>query len=353
MSHSGPFRPSAVLAFAALAALLLATAICSMGLGAVRIAPGDIFRSLLTPGALPPGSRASIDMVLWQLRIPRVLAGLLVGATLAMAGALMQGMFRNPLADPGLIGVSGGAALGAVTIIVFSTTLFAGHPWLGDLRLLPLAAFAGALAITLLIQALARTGGYTDVATLLLAGVAVNAIVGAVIGLSVFLASDAQMRTLSFWTLGSLGGASWKTLGLMAPLCVVLLLAAPFFSAALNAIALGEAEAEHLGFSVERVKGILIYLTAAGVGACVAFTGMIGFIGLVTPHLIRLWLGPDHRRLLPASALLGAALLIASDTLARNIAAPAELPIGVITAAFGGPFFLVMLLRRRRRAYSE
>jgi iron complex transport system permease protein len=274
----------------------------------------------------------------------------MVGATLAVAGALMQGLFRNPLAEPGLVGVSSGAALGAVVVLVLGATILPNVPILSDVRVLPFAAFGGALIVSLLIQRLASSGGYTAVATLLLAGVAVNALAGSILGLSMFLADDAQLRSLTFWTLGSLGGAGWKTLAMAAPLCLILLICAPIFSGALNAIALGESEAAHLGFRVERMKKAMILLTAAGVGACVAFTGIIGFIGLVVPHLVRLMIGPDHRWLIPASALLGAILLAAADSLARTMVAPAELPIGILTSAVGAPFFIFMLLRQRSRA---
>ncbi|MFZ0711357.1 MAG: iron ABC transporter permease [Terrimicrobiaceae bacterium] len=328
-----------------LAGTLTALAIAALCIGAVKIPPREIFGALTRQGL-----DARFEGVLWQLRLPRVLLGLLVGATLSVAGALIQGLFRNPLADSGLIGVSSGAALGAVFVIVLGAVFFPGVGVLSSIALLPVAAFFGALVVTLFIQRLAATSDYTPVATLLLAGVAVNALVNAMIGLSTFLATDAQLRTLAFWTLGSLGNADWKILGIATPICVGLVVLAPLFGPLLNALALGEAEAGHLGFSVERAKKHLIIVIAAGVGACVAFTGRIGFIGLVVPHLVRLWIGPDHRWLLPGSALLGAILLTAADTIARTVFAPAELPIGVITAACGGPFFLFMLLRQRQRA---
>jgi len=335
---------------AGLVGLLLALALLSLCIGAVQIPAGEALRVL--GGKLPfiPGVESAHEAVLWHLRLPRVILGLLIGAALSVAGVLMQGLFRNPLADPGLVGVSSGAALGAVGVIVFAGVFFPGVAWLSDMRFLPVAAFLGALGVTFLIQQIATAGGYTAVATLLLAGVAMNSIVGAVIGLSTFLASDAQIRTLSFWTLGSLGGASWEMLQIATPLCLLLLAVAPFFAPALNAFALGEAEAEHLGFSVERVKRWLIIVTAVGVGVCVAYSGMIGFIGLVVPHLVRISIGPDHRWLIPGSALAGACLLIGADTVARTVVAPAEMPIGILTAAFGGPFFLAMLLGQRRRA---
>jgi iron complex transport system permease protein len=264
-----------------------------------------------------------------------------------MAGAIMQGLFRNPLADPGLVGVSSGAAVGAVTVLVLGSV--ASVAWLADERVLPLAAFLGALVTAAIVQSLSRSSGITSVATLLLAGIAVNALAGSLMGLGTFFSSDAQLRSLSFWMLGSLGAASWKTLLWTLPLCGVLLVGGMRYASTLNALALGEAEAGHLGVGVERMKRHLILLTAAGVGACVAFTGIIGFLGLVVPHLARLWLGPDHRTLLPASALLGAVLLVLADALARTLAAPAEIPIGILTSLFGSPFFLWMLLRERGR----
>lgn len=336
-----------------LCGLLLALAAVCLGalcLGAVRIPPQETLAILGAKMAGMESDAGRFEAVVWQLRVPRLLLGLLVGAALSVAGALMQGLFRNPLADPGLIGVSSGAALGAVFVLIFSAVLLPGVEFLQDVRFLPVAAFAGALGVTFLIQRLADSSGYTAVATLLLAGIAVNAIVGAVIGFSTFLATDAQLRTLSFWTLGSLGSANWQAVAVAAPLCLGLAVVAPFFAPALNALALGEAEAGHLGFPVERMKRLMIVAAAAGVGACVALTGMIGFVGLVVPHLVRLWIGPDHRWLLPVSALLGAILLVLADTAARVLVAPAELPIGILTAAFGGPFFLGMLLRQRRRA---
>jgi iron complex transport system permease protein len=328
-----------------LAALGLAVTVVSLAalaLGAVRIAPGEVWATLWG------GEETRFATVVWQLRLPRLLLALLVGSSLAVAGALMQGLFRNPLADPALVGASSGGALGAVFVLVLANQWLPGVPLLSDLRLLPLAAFLGALAVTGLVLRIATTGGYTAVATLLLVGVAVNALTNALIGLATFLATEAQLRSLSFWTLGSLGAADWNVVGLAAPLCLLLVLAAPWFAGALNALALGEAEAGHLGYRVQTLKTVLVILTAAGVGASVAFTGIILFVGLVVPHLMRLLVGPDHRWLLPACALSGAAILAGSDTLARTVLAPAELPIGLVTAGFGAPCFLYLLLRQQR-----
>jgi len=334
--------------------VLGAVSLFSVCSGAVKLSAGDVVGVVRTqflgenrePTDLMETSRA----ILWDLRVPRVLFGIFVGATLSVTGTLMQGLFRNPLADPGLVGVSSGAALGAVMVLILAGHLFPATSWMSDVRFLPVAAFVGAFGVTLVIVRVAYTGGYTAVATLLLSGVAMNSIVGASIGLSTFLATDAQLRSLSFWTLGSLGSADWEILGIMSPVTVVVLLISPWFSKALNAMALGEAEAEHLGFSVERIKHCIILVTAIGVGVCVAFSGMIGFIGLVVPHLMRLCIGPDHRWLVPGSAIGGAILLVSADTVARTAVAPAEMPIGILTAALGGPFFLAMLLSQRRRS---
>ena len=329
---------------------LIGAWLLSLSIGAMRIPVGDLMGSIWArlTGGTP--EHAQYEAVLWQLRMPRTLLGILVGATLSVGGALMQGLFRNPLADPGLIGVSSGAAAGAVLIVVLGAAVLPDLPILQDMRALPFAAFLGAVVVTLLVQRLATNSGYTAVATLLLAGVAINAIVQGLIGLSTFLATDAQLRTVSFWLLGSLGGANWNIVAAAAPFCLGLILVAPFFGGVLNAMALGEAEAGHLGFSVEKVKVALVILTAAGVAGSVAFTGIIAFVGLVVPHIVRFWLGPDHRWLLPGSAMLGGMILMLADTVSRVVVAPAELPLGVVTAALGGPFFLFMLLRQRSKA---
>ncbi len=328
-------------------ALLLVGLLFALGFGAVRIPWGDLFSLIASKmgGSPSPGG---LEVVFWQLRVPRALLAVFVGATLAVAGAMMQGLFRNPLADPGLVGVSSGAALGAVVMIVIGDQL----PILEVLRgplLIPIAAMLGAWVVTLLIFQLASQSGSTSVATLLLAGIAINAFAGAVIGLCTFLADDGQLRSLNFWMLGSLGIADWGSLAMTLPFCAILLLAAPRTAMALNALAIGEPEAGHLGFRPQSLKKFIIVLTAVGVGGCVAQTGMIGFVGLVVPHLIRLMVGPDHRSLLPLSALLGAALLLNADTLARTMVSPAEMPIGILTAAVGAPFFLALLWQQKRK----
>lgn len=329
----------ASLAMALLSMLLLATALWALGTGAMAISPREVASAIghaLSRQALDENGR-----VVLMLRLPRVVMAMLVGASLAEGGAAMQGLFRNPLADPGLIGVSAGAALGAVGVIVLGHAL----PWLAGSLGIAGGAFVGGLLATALVYALGHRG--VGVATLLLAGVAIGAIAMAGVGWLTFAANETQLRDLTFWSLGSLGGSSWPHLAVTAPLMLLPLLALPFAAPALNALLLGEDEAALLGFSPERLQPLLITLVALMVSAAVAMTGVIGFVGLVVPHLLRLARGPDHRWVLPASALGGAILLVAADTLARTVVAPAELPIGVLTALIGGPFFLWLLLRAR------
>lgn len=292
------------------------------------------------------------EVTLLEIRLPRVVLGLLVGAGLGISGAAMQGLFRNPLADPSLIGVSSGAALAATfVIIVGDMVTFTAPPEL-KLWILPTAAFGGGLITTLLVYRLSTTGGQTGVATMLLAGIAINALAQAFSGLLTFFATDTQLRSITFWRLGSLGGASWGSVIRVAPFILLPLLVFPRLAKALNALLLGEAEAAHLGVRVQLVKRLTVILAALAVGAAVSVTGLIGFVGLVVPHLLRLMVGPDHRKLLLGSALLGASLLLLADLVARTIAAPAELPIGVLTALAGAPFFLWLLLRDRRRSFG-
>ena len=287
------------------------------------------------------------QLIVYDIRMPRILLGVLIGAALAVCGAVMQGLFRNPLADPGLIGVSAGSSLGAVAVIVLGTT------WLAPVTLalgtlaLPLAAFFGGLAVTFLLYAVATRQGQTSVATMLLAGIAISALAMALTGVLIFMADDRQLRDLTFWQLGSLAGATWPKIGTIGPVIVLALSAMPFLSRGLNALALGEATAGHLGIPVQRLKYTAIVGVSAAVGASVAVSGGIGFIGIVVPHVLRLAIGPDNRYLLPASALLGASMLLLADAVARTIVAPAELPIGIVTAVAGAPFFLWILLRKR------
>jgi iron complex transport system permease protein len=345
-----PRRARPAVALGWLSLLLLVVVLASVGIGAVAITPADTAR--IVAHAL--GADVAVDArqasVLLAIRLPRTLLGLLIGAGLATAGVLMQGLFRNPLADPGLIGVSSGAALAAVAVIVLGATWLRGLSQMLGMFTLPLAAFGGGLATTALIYRLSRRSGRTLVATLLLAGIALNALAGAGTGLLTFLATDEQLRSITFWSLGSLGGATWRAVGAATPFLLLALLLAPRLALPLNLLLLGEAEARHLGVDVERLKRVVVTLVALAVGAAVAVAGIIGFVGLVVPHVLRLALGPDHRGLLPGSALLGAALLLAADLAARTVVAPAELPIGIVTALLGAPCFLWLLLRDRAQA---
>jgi iron complex transport system permease protein len=330
------------------AALLLAAMLAGILLGPAPITPAGLLAVLADAlGLAPlPDAHRRDAAVLGVVRAPRVLLGALVGAGLGAAGAALQGLFRNPLADPGLIGVSAGAALAAVAAIVLGGSVFGAVAGTLGLWLLPAAAFCGGLLATLLMARLGRVGGTAHVATLLLAGVAVNAIATALTGLLIFMADDRQARDITFWTLGSLSGARWAHLPVLLLLVGLPTLLLTALARPLNALILGEAEAFHLGLRVAAARRAAILLAAVAVAAGVGFTGLIGFVGLVVPHLVRLGFGADHRIVLPVSALLGAALLILADLAARSLAAPAELPVGVVTALLGAPFFLWLLRRR-------
>jgi iron complex transport system permease protein len=350
---SVPLRARRLAAWAVLPALgfaLGAVAVLAIGHGAYRIAPGDVLRimgeTLLGRGAATEDQAMA---VLMTIRLPRVLLAILTGAGLAVSGALLQGLFRNPLADPALIGVSAGAALAAASVIVLGTTWMPGLMRQGALAAsaLPLAAFVGSLAVVALVYRIGITGGGLSLAMTLLAGIAVNAVAMAGVGLLTYVASDEQLRTLTFWNLGSLAAGTWATLAAVAPPVALALALACRLAAPLNALACGELHAAHLGVDVPRTKKLVIVLAALATGCLVAATGVIGFIGLVAPHLIRLMCGPDNRVVLPGAALLGAVLVLTADMVARTVVAPAELPIGILTAGLGAPFFLLLLLRRR------
>ncbi|WP_293423476.1 FecCD family ABC transporter permease [Phreatobacter sp.] len=328
---------------------MAALAVASLGSGAVKIAPGrvlEVLRGWISGDAQIMQSREALVIV--SIRVPRLLLGAMIGAALAVSGALMQGLFRNPLADPGLVGVSSGAALAAAFTIVLGDRIFGTVSAQLPFILLPFGAFFGGLASTLILYAIATRHGRTSVAVMLLAGVALGAFAGSLTGLLSFISDDRQLRDLTFWALGSLSGASWTKVMVIAPLVLPVLLAVPMLARGLNALLMGEAEAFHLGIPVQRLKSAAIVMVAVAVGASVAAAGVIGFVGIVVPHLLRLMFGPDHRMLLPFSALLGATLLTGADLLARTMVAPAELPIGILTAAIGAPFFLWLLLRRDR-----
>jgi iron complex transport system permease protein len=336
---------------AALSGLLVLLFLFSLTVGAVPITLGDIFRILF--GFFGPQGAAedTHQIVLLSIRLPRLLFTVLIGGALGVAGAALQGLFRNPLVEPGIIGVSGGAALGAILVIMGSRILGAalttGH--IAGQWLLPAFAFAGGVAATLLTLRLATYEGKTYITILILAGVAISSLVGAAIGLSIFYADDQQLRSYSFWTLGDLGGATWSKVRVLAPALLLAVTGLAACGRALNALALGEAEAGHAGISVERLKMAVVLLCALAVGTSVAFAGIIGFVGLVVPHMVRMFFSSDNELVLPASALAGASLLLLADMFARTVVAPAELPIGIVTAALGAPFFVYLLISAKKK----
>jgi heme transport system permease protein len=332
------------------AAFLAVAMIASLAIGPVSIAPGHVLSILFDwiSGTKPANIQAIRESVIvLDIRLPRMILGVFVGGTLAVSGVLLQGIFRNPLADPIFVGVSPGAALAAVTFIVLGGAAAAGAGNLVARFGLSFSAFFGALITTIILHRLAVHEGRTSVAALLFTGIAIGALAQAAAGVLLFVASDQQLREFTFWSLGSLGGATWTKVGMLLPFAFLSLVIAAFLAHGLDAIALGEAEAFHLGVHVERLKRFAIVAVAAGAGASVAVAGMIGFVGLVVPHLLRLMIGPSHGKLLIGSALLGGAILAAADVIARTIASPAELPLGVVTAFLGAPFFLWLLRRYR------
>ena len=339
------------LAFLVLAGLVVASCLAfafSITTGASDASIIDVIRGLASNRA-DDALSARDRIIIFDIRLPRAILGFLIGAGLAVSGAVMQGLFRNPLADPGLIGVTAGSSLGAVCMIVLGGSVAAPVASALGIFALPIAAFIGGLATTILLYKVATRHGQTSVATMLLAGIALGALALAATGVLIYMADDRQLRDLTFWSMGSLAGATWGKIAAAGPIILISMLSLPFMARGLNALTLGEAAAFHMGIAVQRLKNIAIVTVAAATGASVAVSGGIGFVGIVVPHVLRMVIGPDHRYLLPASALLGGSLLIFADVLARTIVAPAELPIGIITAAVGGPFFLWILLRQRSR----
>ena len=288
-----------------------------------------------------------INTILFDIRLSRICLAFLIGAILAISGAVMQGLFRNPLAAPSLIGVSSGASVGASIVIVLAGTWLQNNALLG-LSVVAVGAFVGSFLITLLVFRLSTSTLGTSVTTMLLAGIAISALAGAVNSLLSYFADNEMLRQISIWQMGNLSTANWTRVSIVAVVAVFVLVLFPRESKSLNALLLGESEARHLGIDVQRVKKKLILLTTLGIGTAVAVAGMIGFVGLIVPHMVRLLIGPDHRWLLPVSALAGGILLLIADTLARVIIAPVELPTGILTAILGAPFFIMLLIQQRR-----
>jgi iron complex transport system permease protein len=289
------------------------------------------------------------ETVLWSIRLPRLVMTTLIGVALGLSGAALQGLFRNPLVEPGLIGVSSGSALAVVAVIVFGASLGLERTSFGMSVLMPFFAFGGGLLATFLVLQIGKFMGPSTVAMLILAGVAVNALCGALMGVMIFYADENQLHMFTFWTLGDLSGANWSSLMIATPLLMIGCFFLLRYTNALNAIAIGESEAFHMGVDVDRVKKGVIFFAALAVGTSVSLAGAISFVGLVVPHLLRVTFHSDNRLVMPGSAIGGPLLLILSDMVARVVVSPAELPIGVMTALVGAPFFIFLLIRSRRK----
>lgn len=318
-------------------AALVAMVITALAIGGAPLPLMQVIEQL----GQPFSGNSAVNNIIWQLRVPRVLLGIISGALLGICGAAAQGVFRNPLAEPGLIGVTAGGSLGAVSVIVF---------WQNPpLFVLPMAAFVGGLLATQLSVRIAKLAGNQNI-TLILAGLAINIIAGAGVGVAAYFADANQLRLILFWNLGSLASASWYKVVVSGTLLILVLPLMWQQWRLLNALLLGESEARHLGFAVKKQKQRLIIWMAAGVAGAVAFTGTIGFIGLIVPHIVRLLVGPDHRWVLPISATIGATFLLLTDLIARSLFSPLELPLGILTALIGGPIFIWLLVRQYRRS---
>lgn len=326
---------------------LYLTTVASITVGPMSISFTDSIQSLLplTNADIPN----HITMIVQQVRLPRTLLAIAVGGILAISGAVMQGLFRNPLADPGIIGVSSGAALGAAIAIVLFGGLASHYPALLLFGTVPMFACFGGALITFTVYRLGTGSNGTSVTMMLLAGVAISALAGAALGLLNYFADDQALRDLSLWTMGSLAGANPQGLWLAFTTLVVLFILYYRDADKINAMLLGESEARHMGINVQTLKRRLIVLAAVGVGVTVALAGMIGFIGLIVPHVSRMLIGPNYKTLLPVTVLLGALLLLFADMLARTVVAPLDMPVGIVTALIGAPFFVWLLIKQKGR----
>ncbi|WP_166876442.1 iron ABC transporter permease [Salinibacterium sp. ZJ450] len=329
-----------------LTAFLLLGVLASAVAGQLPIAPTDVLGSVLRAIGIDTAwapDDAVVESTLWAVRFPRIMMSLLVGAALAAAGAVMQAIFGNPLAEPGVVGVSAGAALGASIAIAAGITALGGWS-------LAVFAFAGSLLATLIVYFVSRANGRTEVVTLLLTGIAVNAVAGAGLALVQFLSDSASREQIVFWQLGSLNGSRWPEVAIVGVVCVAGVIVAASLGRRYDLLSLGERNARHLGVDIERLRMGSIVLVALLTGVAVAFCGIIAFVGLVVPHIIRMAIGPTHRPLIIASAVGGGALLVLADLLTRTLIAGADLPIGILTALVGGPFFFFLLARQRSRS---
>lgn len=339
-------RTRAVVLSTSLGVLLVVGVVASAMLGQLAVGPAEVVGSVLRAVGIPNSWAPTdpiVESTLWVVRFPRIAMALTVGAALAVAGAVMQAIFGNPLAEPGVVGVSSGSALGAAIAIVLGVTAFGT----GSLAIF---AFLGGLGATLLVYFVSRANGRTEVVTLLLTGIAINAFAGAGLAFMLFVADSGSREQIVFWQLGSLNGSRWSEVVIVAVVGVVGTVIAVLLGKRYDLLALGERNARHLGVDVEHLRVGSIVLVALLTGVAVAFVGIIAFVGLVVPHVIRMAIGPSHRPLIVASAFGGGALLVFADLLARSVVPGADLPIGLLTSLVGGPFFFFLLFRQRRQS---
>ena len=338
---NGPRQARSLQLIVLLSLLLPASLLAALTWGSFSLGLGESFAALMQ---LSQQANDQATVIVQQIRLPRALLAGLVGALLAISGAAMQGLFRNPLADPSLIGVTAGASLGASLMIAGVGAWTSGF---AALTLVSAGAFIGGILAVLLVYKLANSANGTSVATMLLAGIAITALAGAMSNVLELFSSNEVLRRISLWRMGGLDGADYQRVAVAFVICLATCALLPRYATALNALLLGESEARYLGIKVEQTKTVIVLLVAIAVGASVALAGTIAFVGLVVPHIVRLLIGPDHRYLLPASAIAGAVLLICSDIVARTVIVPTELPVGIVTACIGVPFFVSLLHRRR------
>lgn len=313
--------------------------------GAVKVTLED-WTSLIQSGEAVPSNSS---YVLWQLRLPRIIFAICIGATLGLSGALTQGLFRNPLADPGLLGVSAGAACAVAVAIVLLTDLNFQVPSEWRFWITPVCAFLGAMLVCFTLDRIARWITPGSISGLLLTGIALNSLAAAFIGLCTYLATDEQLRNFTFWTMGSLSGSNWMLVKAICVLCILAWWRLRKLIAVMNVFALGESAASHVGIEISRIRMEIIIWVALLSGFAVAWCGMIGFIGLIAPNFARAWVGGDQRKVIPVAIILGGILLLLADTFSRTVAIPAELPVGIFTALLGAPFFILLLRTSRRQ----
>ena len=322
--------------------------LCAIAFGTVHLSLDDMYSAVkhLFNGQEAQETHQRIrEATFLQLRLPRVLLCGITGAILAVSGVLMQGLFRNPIVEPGLVGTSSGAALGAAIVFVMAPNFSPALKSFAGPLLVPVAAFAGALTATYIVYSLAKNAKRVSIMSLLLIGIAVNAVCLSGTGFMSYIARDPQARSITFWNLGAFSGASWQQVFIVGSVATVIFIGSLFYSKQLNALLLGEEEATYLGVDPDKLKKRIMLLNTAMVSVATAFVGVIAFMGLIVPHVLRLLIGSDNKRLLPASMILGATLLLLADLCARLVLAPAEVPIGIITSLVGAPVFIILLKR--------